>query len=246
VTHSAAGPENQPAIPAAAVAATPQASVSDEDRFENLVVRLHEASDTQQTVDTLLAFAVEHLACDHATVALRRRTGIHAAAASDEASLAALRAQLEVGEGPCVTAIRTGLSVLIPDTAVETRWPDWTREVSSRGRSIFSIPLTVGGTTLGVLSLIGEHPHRFDAGDIGAARLATYGAVAIASIQHRESLRHAVESGQRIGQAIGILRERFSIDESQAFAVLKRHSQDTNTKLRDIAEQLIETGRLPS
>lgn len=219
--------------------------VPDEDRWENLVVQLHETRDTQKTIDRFLAFAVDFLACDHATVALKNRGVIFAAAATDDASRAALTAQLEVGEGPCITAIATGLSVLVPDTEAEIRWPEWSRQVSTRGRSIFSIPLTVAGSALGVLSLIGEHPHTFGAGDIRATRLATYGAVAIAAAQERESLLEAAEGGKRIGQAVGILRERFSIDEAHAFGILRRYSQDSNTKLRTIAEHLLETGRLP-
>ncbi|GAA1615886.1 GAF and ANTAR domain-containing protein [Kribbella sancticallisti] len=243
--------ENQPARPAAEPASgahqvSRSASMPDEDRLENLVVQLHEAAGTQQTVDRFLWFAVEFLACDHATIALMRRADISAAAATDEASGAALAAQFELGEGPCVTAIRTGLSVLVPDTAAETRWPEWTRQVTPRGRSVFSIPLTVAGSTLGALNLTGEHPHTFDANDIRASRLATYGAVAIAAAQQRESLLEGVEAGKRTGQAVGILRERFSIDEVRAFEILKRYSQDNNTKLRDVAQHVLDTGRLPS
>ncbi|MEI8412702.1 MULTISPECIES: GAF and ANTAR domain-containing protein [unclassified Kribbella] len=219
--------------------------VPDEDRLENLVVQLYEASDTQETVDRFLSFAVEFLECDHATVALKRRTGIAPAAATDHASRAALTAQLEVGEGPCLTAISTGLSVLVPDTAAETRWPRWSREVTPRGRSVFSIPLNAGGSTLGALNLTGDQPHTFDAADIRAPRLATYGAVAIASAQQHDSLLEAVESGKRIGQAVGILRERFSIDDVRAFEILRRYSQDNNTKLRDVAEHVLDTGQLP-
>ena len=48
-----------------------------------------------------------------------------------------------------------------------------------------------------------------------------------------------------VGQAMGILMERFDMDADRAFAVLKRYSQDTNTKLRDVAQQLIDTRKLP-
>ncbi|GAB2656978.1 GAF and ANTAR domain-containing protein [Kribbella swartbergensis] len=220
--------------------------VLDEDRLENLVVELHEAPDAQQTMDRLLDFALDFLACDHATIALRHRARITAGAATDDASRAALLAQLDCGEGPCLTAISTGLSVLVPDTARETRWPLWISRVAPRGRSIFAIPLTASNSTFGVLTLIGEQPHSFDAEDAKAPRVATYGAVAIATARERDSLVEAVDAGQRVGQAVGILRERFSIDESRAFAILKRYSQDSNTKLRDVAQHLLDTGRLPT
>jgi transcriptional regulator with GAF, ATPase, and Fis domain len=196
-------------------------------------------------MDRFLAFAVSFLGSDHATIALRHRTRISPGAATDESSRAALLAQLDCGEGPCLTAISTGLSVLVPDTAAESRWPSWTRAVTPRGRSIFAIPLSTAGVTFGALTLIGEQPHTFTANDAKAPRLATYGAVAIASAKQRQSLVEAVESSQRIGQAVGILRERYTIDDGRAFEILKRYSQDSNTKLRDVAAHLLDTGQLP-
>ncbi len=55
----------------------------------------------------------------------------------------------------------------------------------------------------------------------------------------------ALEGRKRIGQAQGILMERHSLTEDQAFAVLKRYSQDNNVKLRDLAVHLVETHHLP-
>ncbi|MEU4603448.1 GAF and ANTAR domain-containing protein [Kribbella sp. NPDC023972] len=220
--------------------------ILDEDRWENLVVELHEALDLQQTMDRFLAFAVDFLACDHATIALRHRARITVGAATDEASHAALLAQLDCGEGPSLTAISTGLSVLVSDTERETRWPLWAARVTARGRSIFAIPLTAAGSTFGALTLIGEHPHSFDAEDAKAPRVATYGAVAIAAAKEHDSLVEAVHAGQLIGQAVGMLRERFSIDDSRAFDILKRHSQDSNTRLREVAQHLLTTGHLPT
>ena len=40
--------------------------------------------------------------------------------------------------------------------------------------------------------------------------------------------------------------ERDDLDGDRAFAVLRRHSQTTNTKLRDVALELIESRKLPS
>ncbi|WP_433005654.1 ANTAR domain-containing protein [Kribbella sp. CA-294648] len=45
---------------------------------------------------------------------------------------------------------------------------------------------------------------------------------------------------------MGILMERFDLAADRAFEVLKRHSQDTNTKLRDVAAQLVASRKLPS
>lgn len=54
-----------------------------------------------------------------------------------------------------------------------------------------------------------------------------------------EQLTTAIDGRTLIGQAQGILMERFGVSADQAFTVLQRHSQDTDTKLRDIAEELV-------
>ena len=41
------------------------------------------------------------------------------------------------------------------------------------------------------------------------------------------------------------LRLLAPLDGDRAFAIPRRYSQDTNTKLRDVAEHLIETRKLP-
>ena len=44
----------------------------------------------------------------------------------------------------------------------------------------------------------------------------------------------------------GILMERHKIKEDEAFTILTHASQRTNTKLRDVAAELIRTGPVPS
>jgi AmiR/NasT family two-component response regulator len=50
---------------------------------------------------------------------------------------------------------------------------------------------------------------------------------------------------QQIGQAVGILRERYHLDPDSAFNYLRRMSQNGNVKLRDLAADLVNTGHLP-
>jgi AmiR/NasT family two-component response regulator len=48
-----------------------------------------------------------------------------------------------------------------------------------------------------------------------------------------------------IGQAQGILMERYSLSPAEAFTVLKRVSQDSNTKIAAIAADLVRTRVTP-
>jgi AmiR/NasT family two-component response regulator len=75
--------------------------------------------------------------------------------------------------------------------------------------------------------------------------LAVHAATALLAAQRQENLWQAVDARKLIGQAQGMLMERFTLDTDQAFAVLLRYSQDRNLKLRTVAEQLIEERRLP-
>jgi hypothetical protein len=58
------------------------------------------------------------------------------------------------------------------------------------------------------------------------------------------NLEVALATNRRIGIAVGILMCRLRLTEDQAFAVLGKHSQDHNVKVRDLAEEVIYTGSL--
>ncbi len=86
--------------------------------------------------------------------------------------------------------------------------------------------------------------HALDAYAELADLLGRHAGAAARNVNSRVSLSHAVEARNRVGQAQGILMARYRITAEQAFAVLLRHSQDTNTKLRQLADDVILTGRL--
>ena len=55
----------------------------------------------------------------------------------------------------------------------------------------------------------------------------------------------ALSSREIIGEALGILMEREKISADQAFDILRRASQHLNIKLREVAQNLVETGEDP-
>lgn len=75
--------------------------------------------------------------------------------------------------------------------------------------------------------------------------MADQSAALMAALTSEEGLREALQTRTLIGQAQGILMERFELDADQAFSVLRRFSQDSNVRLRDIAELLVRSGTLP-
>jgi GAF domain-containing protein len=154
---------------------------------------------------------------------------------------------METGEGPDFSALGDKLSVIVDDTTTDRRWPQWADMVASAGiRSLLNVRLYTTVSTIGTLNLYGRRPHQFSADDQAVAHvLARHAAVAIGAARKERNLWQAVDARKRIGQAQGILMERYDLTEDKAFAVLLRYSQDKNIKLRLVADQLVEQGSLP-
>lgn len=156
--------------------------------------------------------------------------------------------QTEVGEGPCLDAVFEQQTVRVPDMAQEQRWPRFARRAAELGAmSMLSFQLYVERDNLGALNLYSYEPNAFDdeSEHIGLL-FASHAAIAFADARKVEQLRIGLGSRDLIGQAKGILMERFDITANQAFSVLVRVSQHRNRKLRDVAEELATTRRIPA
>jgi AmiR/NasT family two-component response regulator len=100
--------------------------------------------------------------------------------------------------------------------------------------------------SLGALNLYSPQPRAFD--EVARAEgfvFAAQAAVALRSAQHEEQLRAGMATRNLIGQAQGIVMERFKVTPNQAFAILARISQETNSRLRDVARYLVDTREFP-
>ncbi|MGH3413818.1 MAG: ANTAR domain-containing protein [Marmoricola sp.] len=101
--------------------------------------------------------------------------------------------------------------------------------------------------TLGALNLFSRSAREFGAGARDHARVfAAHAAATLLTVGERQDLHIAVDSRTTIGQAQGILMERYELDAAQAFSVLRRLSQSTNRKLHDVAGDVVRSGELPS
>jgi GAF domain-containing protein len=220
------------------------------DVFARLAVELHRESGLEETIDAVLRFALLAVGCTDAGVVLARRAGRLEPAASTAPVVEQIdQLQLAYGEGPALTSVadRNEVGLLVKDLALDERWPVWGPEAAALGlRSALALRLHTGGPTLGVLELFHPEPDAFGADEDAVAHiLARHASVAVATARQEASLWQAVDARKLIGQAQGILMERFAMDGDQAFAVLRRYSQDYNIKLRDVADRLISTRNLP-
>ncbi|TCK21090.1 GAF and ANTAR domain-containing protein [Pseudonocardia endophytica] len=153
--------------------------------------------------------------------------------------------QNELGEGPCRDSIRHEHRVLIEDMAAAgaDQWPRFAPTAIARGvATMCSFQLfTRDDGTAGALNLYAGRAGAFDESSLDTGALfASHAALALHGAQRAAGLSEALRTRDVIGQAKGILIERFTLSEEQAFAMLVRSSQETNLKLRDVAAWLLD------
>ena len=174
------------------------------------------------------------------------RIDTHATSTDDLRQVDAL--QHELDEGPCLDALHREDTVRSNDLSADERWPRWGPQVAdSVGyHSIVSYRLFSSEHNLGALNLYGKNTGAFTSDDIhDGLALAAHVGVALAAAQEVENLEKALGGRTVIGQATGILMERFDMTADRAFSVLTRLSQHKNVKLRELAEQIVTTRTVP-
>ena len=151
--------------------------------------------------------------------------------------------QYGLGEGPCVDTLRGSAVVVAPGLRDDPRWPAYAPAAADLGvRSQLAVRLyldhtgTVGG--INFYSTLSSEVSR-EAEEI-AHLFATHAALALGHAQEREQLVKALQTRKVIGQAIGIVMERYEMSEDRAFAFLVRASSHGNIKLRRVAEELVD------
>ena len=100
------------------------------------------------------------------------------------------------------------------------------------------------------LNLYATMPHAFAPRAVcETADLAGQAAIALAYLAERQTriqLDIALDTNRRIGAALGILMARHRLTHEQAFLRLRQASQNSNRKLRDLAEDILETEEAPA
>jgi GAF domain-containing protein len=227
-----------------------RATVGIADRMVAAARELESKPDAQSTMDASVALALREISgCDGATLSLLERPGrLNVAAHTDDDALACDLLQHALREGPCLEAALDRRIVYGTGLASDPRWPAWgPRAVRVYGiNSVLCLQLFTSSETLGTLSLYSRARGAFGPQERDdAVATAAHVAVAIASARQADRLSAAIDTRTVIGQACGILMERFQLGAQQAFDVLARISSQKNVKIREIARELIDTGTLP-
>ncbi|MFJ6694814.1 ANTAR domain-containing protein [Streptomyces sp. NPDC091272] len=151
-------------------------------------------------------------------------------------------------DGPCLTALRTGEEISVPDMVVEERWGEYPSYALAVGtRSSLSLPIAPHTHTAGALNLYSGKEDGFADADLALLRtLAAQATGALALAQRiadaqefAADLQTALTTRAVIDQAIGLVMGQRRCTAEQAFATLRSASQNRNIKLRELCAQLL-------
>lgn len=205
--------------------------------------------DIQATLQTINVWALQAVESTDAGILLmggRRRRGETVVSSSPRA-IEAHELQINMGEGPCLDVLMADQpgTFVVGDTETDRRFPRWGPEASRLGlRSVVSAVLETSDKRFGSINVYSDQPHAFSRDDAEVVAIfSRQAARALTAAEESEGLTRALDSRKLIGQALGILMERFALPEDRAMAYLMRISQDENIKLRDVARRIVDDRR---
>ena len=220
------------------------------DVFIELADTLVDDFDVLEFLHTLTERCVELLGVTAAGLLVTDGAGmLRVVAASSERTRLLELFQLQTDEGPCVDCFRTATSVCVEDLATTGRWPRFTAAATEVGfAAVHALPMKLRSDVIGALNLFGTEPGALDQEKqrIGQALadIATVGLLQQRAIQARdvltEQLQAALNSRVLIEQAKGLLAERLQIDVEQAFTVLRSTARNSNRRLSELAQALVD------
>jgi hypothetical protein len=216
-------------------------------RIAEIVQELYGRGDVDS--DTVIAELAEHAAVEilgaqYAGVTVTRNgRHIDTPAATHKWPILLDEIQQRHREGPCLTAAWEEKTIHVKDLETDERFPLYARDVLAETpiRSVMSFQMWIAGETMGALNVYAESPNVFgtETREIGLV-FAAHSSVAWNAARRDEQFKKALASRDVIGQAKGMLMERYGVSAIQAFDLLRKLSQDSNTPLMQIAADLVE------
>jgi transcriptional regulator with GAF, ATPase, and Fis domain len=200
--------------------------------------------DLEETLATITASAIEAVpGVDHASISITGKDGlIQTLAPTDLVAVRADELQYELGEGPCLKAVLEEPVVQVDDISSDPRWPQFGPRVAKQFGigSQLAFQFRADPHVRGGFNLYSNEAHQISMETRQLAALfANMAAVALGWTRQEETLNDALATRNLIGQAVGIVVERYKVDSDRAFSFLVRTSQSSNTKLRDVAAGIV-------
>lgn len=212
---------------------------------------LETTSDYSEMLDAVCAEAIRVVpGADMASITAIEDDGARTAAFTDERALKVDEAQYACGDGPCLRAAATGETVRLSLATASELWPDFVAHAKQLGvGSYLAAPLRVDEHLSGAINLFGFDNHGFQEADSKLLELYTtmvsFGLRTMRRYRETlalaQNLDVAMQSRAVIEQAKGILMATHKISDAEAIDRLITRSQQTNTKLRQVAIDFVRT-----
>lgn len=199
----------------------------------------------EETLDAIVRAALATVpGFDHVGISITHRDGtIETKSATDPLVWELDAVQYGLHEGPCYDSI-TGCGITVVRRARhDQRWPRYMPEAVKRGlRAQLAVGLYSDRDSLGGLNLYSTESDDVEDDAIGIAELfAAQAAIALGRSRQEFQLNEALESRKVIGQALGLIMQKYDLNEDRAFQFLIRVSSTSNVKVRDVAAELVHT-----
>lgn len=208
----------------------------------DMALELEHDGNLETMLDRVSQYARHVLNADDAGILLMRsRRDVETPAATTSRVDEAHQLQVQLDEGPCRDAVDGKATYVSNDLKNDERWPKWGPTAADIGiRSTIGVRLASRGRGYGSLNIYADRTDAFTPADVDIAEmLAAHATAALAMAQKIEGLSTALESRTVIGQAQGIIMQKFDIDAEAAFRFLKRISQHENRRLFTVAEAIV-------
>jgi GAF domain-containing protein len=176
-----------------------------------------------------------------ASITIRHADGrLDTIAPTDDMLLGLDAEQYRLQEGPCYHAASDASQVVSSDLGADERFPHYGPIAVREGvRAQVGVRLFDGPKSNGALNLYSTHVGAFDESGSISALFASQAGMAIAYASQLSTLSEAIATRTTIGQAVGIVMERYGLNDERAFAFLKRMSSHRNVKLRQVAQEIV-------
>jgi ANTAR domain-containing protein/GAF domain-containing protein len=210
--------------------------------MNSVAALLSEPGDLKQTLTQITLSAKHNIpGADYVSISFRDAGGQLETLASTDAVPQQLDSmQYELSEGPCFDAVTDGNVTYSGNLAHDPRWPEFGPRAAAVGvRSQMAIRLHADLKTRTGLNFYSRQLSAFDQPDELIALFASHARIALGFAKEVDNLQAAVTTRKLIGEAIGIIRERYQMSEDRAFEFLVRVSQTSNIKLRLVAEEIV-------
>jgi ANTAR domain len=198
--------------------------------------------DVTRTLAALTRSACDTIAgADHASITVVHNDGrIETVGPTANVVAEADLIQAELREGPCFDAATEDESFVSEDLGHDPRWPRYGPRAAELGlHAQMGVALHAPLPGRAALNVYADDTWSFEGGYDSAELFASHASLLLGFGNTVDHYTSALESRRGIGVAIGIVMERYQIDEDRAFGFLVRVSQDSNVKLRDVAADIV-------